>query len=105
MSNDFAKFKNSQRRHKTDVFISRQLKIAKQSLSHDARLTKEPHRLAKRHAMDCGKPGCMMCGNPRRNEYFKKERRTAQERRQMQDVEAMRDTHSNGLKDGDSTDE
>ena len=97
MSNDFAKFKNSKRRHKTDVFIARQLAIAKRSLSHNTRLDKEPHRLAKKHAMDCGKPGCTLCGNPRRNEWFKKERLTAQERRAMQDVEAVRDVHSNGL--------
>ncbi len=97
MSNEFAKFKNSKRRHKTDMFISRQLKIAKQSLSHNTRLDKEPHRLAKRHAMDCGNSKCGLCGNPRRNEWFKKERRTAQERRQMQDVESVRDIHSNGL--------
>jgi len=98
MSNDFAKFKNSKRRHKTDVFIARQLSIAKQSITHDTRLDKEPHRLAKRHAMDCGKPGCTLCGNPRRNEWFKKERRTTQERRQMQDIDAQQ----NGVKDGDS---
>lgn len=102
MSNGFAKFKNSQRRHKTDVIIARQLRIAKQSNSHDPRLDKEPHRLAKHHAMDCGKPDCTLCGNPRRNEWNKKERRTAQERRQMQDVDTIRDTHSNGLKDGDT---
>lgn len=97
MSNETAKFLNSRRRHKTDVFIARQMAIAKRSLSHDTRLDKEPHRLAKKHAMDCGKPGCMMCGNPRRNEWFKKERRTAQERRQMQDIESTNDKHSNGL--------
>jgi hypothetical protein len=97
MSNDFAKFKNSQRRHKTDVHIARQLAIAKQSLSHDTRLDRQPHRLAKHNAMDCGTPGCTMCGNPRRNEWMKKERRTTQERRQMQDVDTVRDVHSNGL--------
>jgi hypothetical protein len=102
MSNDRAKFLNSRRRHKTDVAIARQVKIAKSNLSHNNTLTKEPHRLAKHHAMDCGTPGCSMCGNPRRNEWMKKERRTAQERRAMQDVEATRDTHSNGLKDGDN---
>jgi len=98
MSNEQAKFLNSRRRHKTDVAIARQLKIAKQSLTHDTRLDKEPHRLAKHHAMDCGKPGCLLCGNPRRNEWLKKERRTTQERRQMQDVEA----HTNGAEDGNS---
>jgi len=97
VSNDLAKFINSRRRHKTDVKIARQLKIARQSLSHNTKLDKEPHRLAKKHAMDCGTPGCTLCGNPRRNAWFKKERLTAQERRLMQDVEAVRDKHSNGL--------
>ena len=97
MSNETAKFLNSRRRHKTDVAIARQLKIAKSSLSHNTTLTKEPHRLAKHHAMDCGTPNCTLCGNPRRNEWNKKDRRTAQERRLMQDVEAINDTHSNGL--------
>jgi len=97
MSNETAKFINSRRRHKTDVAIARQLKIAKQSLSYNTKLSKEPHRLAKHHAMDCGTPGCTLCGNPRRNAWNKKERLTAQERRLMQDVENKRDTHSNGL--------
>ena len=97
MANDFAKFKNSKRRHKTDVHIARQLKIAKSSLSHNTRLTKEPHRLAKHNAMDCGTPGCLMCGNPRRNPWFKKERLTAQERRLFQDLEKKTDKHSNGI--------
>lgn len=103
MSNDFAKFKNSKRRHKTDVAIARQLKIAKQTHSRgeaNSKVEKQPHRLAKHRAMDCGKPGCLLCGNPRRNAWLKKERRTAQERRQMQDVEADRDTHNTGLPNG-----
>jgi len=53
--------------------------------------------LAKHHAMDCGNPKCMLCGNPRRNAWFKKERLTAQERRLFQDLDQQRDKHSNGL--------
>ena len=97
MSNDFAKFKNSQRRHKTDVAIARQVKIAK---SHggtfDQRNIRQTHRLAKHHAMDCGNPTCYLCGNPRKTHKI---RLTAQERRLFQDLEAKRDRHSNGLKD------
>jgi hypothetical protein len=96
MSNETAKFLNSRRRHKTDVTIARQLRIAKQSSTYSPKLDKQPHRLAKHRAMDCGKPGCTLCGNPRRNEWNKKERRTTQERRLMQDVELVRDKHSNG---------
>lgn len=97
MSNEFAKFKNSKRRHKTDVAIARQLAIAKKRGGSHPIYDKQPHRLAKHRAMDCGTPGCSMCGNPRRNSWFKKERLTAQERRQYQDVETVRDTHSNGI--------
>ena len=43
--------------------------------------------------MDCGQPGCMMCGNPRK--IFKE--RTAQEKRLFQDTEKITDKHSNGL--------
>ena len=74
MSNELAKFINSRRRHKTDVKVARQVKIAK--------------------AMDCGQPGCMMCGNPRKTH---KDRLTAQEKRLFQDVEKTSDKHSNGL--------
>jgi hypothetical protein len=95
MSNETAKFINSHRRHKTDVAISRQVKIAKQhGLSSRDKAVKEPHRLAKHHAMDCGNPECFMCGNPRKTH---KDKLTAQEKRLFQDVEQNRDRHSNGL--------
>lgn len=102
MSNDLAKFINSRRRHKTDVAIARQVKIAKQhGLGFGDRQIKEPHRMAKHHAMDCGQPGCVMCGNPRRNSWYKKERLTTQERRLFQDLEQTSDKHSNGLTNKD----
>jgi hypothetical protein len=94
MSNDTAKFLNSRRRHKNDVAVARQVRIARQhGLGFRDRVIKEPHRLAKHHAMDCGQPGCMLCGNPRK--IFKE--RTAQEKRMYQDVEKVTDKHSNGL--------
>lgn len=100
MANDFAKFKNSHRRHKDDIAIARQVKIAKQhGLTAKDRAVKEPHRMAKHHAMDCGQPGCVLCGNPRRNAWNKKDKLTAQERRLFQDLEQVRDKHSNGLTD------
>jgi hypothetical protein len=92
MSNDLAKFINSKRRHKTDVMIARQVKIAKAHGSTSD--VKQPHRLAKRHAMDCGNPGCYLCGNPRKTH---KDKLTAQEKRLFQNVEVIRDIHSNGL--------
>ena len=95
MSNETAKYINSHRRHKNDVAIARQVRIAKQhGLGFYDKAIKEPHRLAKHHAMDCGQPGCMLCGNPRK--IFKE--LTAQEKRLYQDVEKTTDKHSNGLK-------
>jgi hypothetical protein len=94
MANELAKFINSQRRHRDQNAVNRQVKIAKaHGLTNKDKAIKEPHRLAKHHAMDCGQPGCMLCGNPRK--IFKE--RTAQEKRMYQDVEKVTDKHSNGL--------
>ncbi len=95
MSNDFAKFKNSQRRHKTDVKIARQVKIAKSKGSWNDKNIRQPHRLAKHHAMDCGNPECYLCGNPRYS--GSKDKLTTQEKRFYQDIDQVRDRHSNGL--------
>ena len=94
MSNDTAKYINSRRRHKNDVAIARQVRIAKaHGLGFHDKAIKDPHRIAIHHAMDCGQPGCMLCGNPRK--IFKE--RTTQEKRMYQDVERTSDKHSNGL--------
>ena len=92
MANEFAKFKNSSRGHKTEVAIARQVKIAK---AHGAstKVLKQPHRLAKHHAMDCGNPGCYLCGNPRKTH---KDRLTAQEKKLFQDLDSFNHHHSNG---------
>ena len=101
MSNDLAKFLNSRRRHKTDVAISRQVKIAKQhGLTNRDKAVKEPHRMAKHHAMDCGNPHCYLCGNPRKTH---KDRLTAQEKRLFQDADCISDKHSNGLRPNEET--
>lgn len=100
MSNEQEKTKTSTRRHRTDSAVKRQVKIAKQqgTLFNDE-IIRQPHRLAKHHAMDCGDPGCILCGNPRRNKMLKtKDRLTMQERRMFQDTDATNDKHSNGLK-------
>lgn len=95
MSNELAKYVNSRRRHKTDVAIARQVRIAKQhGLGFNDKHIKEPHRHAKHHAMDCGNPKCALCGNPRR---IFKDKLTAQEKRLFQDLEKVSDKHSNGL--------
>ena len=97
MSNEQARFINSKRRHKNDVAVARQVKIA--VASHNPGLTPrrdvtQPHRLAKRHAMDCGNPRCFLCGNPRKTH---KDRLTQQEKRLFQDLDRTTDKHSNGL--------
>jgi len=94
MSTEEDKIKHSKRLLKDDNAINKQLDIAKRMghTGHD-KFLKEPHRLAKHHAMDCGQPGCIMCGNPRK--IFKE--RTTQEKRLFQDVERTTDKNSNGL--------
>lgn len=97
MSNDTAKFINSRRRHKTDIAIARQVRIARQhGQGFNDQQIKQPHRHAKHHAMDCGNPHCFLCGNPRKTH---KDRLTAQEKRLFQDLDRRTDRHSNGLKD------
>jgi hypothetical protein len=95
MANELAKFINSQRRHRDQNAVNRQVKIAKaHGLTNKDKAIKEPHRLAKHHVMDCGNPKCPLCGNPRRTH---KDTLTAQEKRLFQDVEKVTDKHSNGL--------
>ena len=78
MSNQVERIKHSKRLVKEGSAIKRQVKIAKaHGLTNKDKAIKQPHRLAKHHAMDCGQPGCMLCGNPRK--IFKQ--RTIQERR------------------------
>jgi hypothetical protein len=89
MSTEQDKFNHSKRLQKDENAVKKQVKIAKE---HGIPVT-EPHRLEKHHAMDCGNPKCVMCGNPRKT--FKE--LTAQEKRLFQDVDTPNDRHSNGL--------
>jgi hypothetical protein len=83
MSNEQDKAKHGSRMQRAWRAIKRQLKIAK-SIGHDKYID-QPHRLAKHHAMDCGQPGCALCGNPRHSKYTKgKDKLTTQERRNNQ---------------------
>jgi hypothetical protein len=95
MSNELAKFLNSQRRHRDEVAVSKQVKIAKaHGLTNKDKAVKEPHRLVKHHAMDCGNPECFLCGNPRKTH---KDKLTQQEKRLFQNIDQTSDKHSNGL--------
>ena len=97
MANELAKYLNSRRRQKDENAIRKQLKIAKAHthFPDENKVVKEPHRLAKHHAMDCGNPECYLCGNPRKTH---KDKLTQQEKRLFQDPEKITDRHSNGLK-------
>lgn len=57
MSDD--RSKKAKRLQRTANVIKKQLRIAKAfGLTH---LLKQPHRLAKHHALDCGNPKCQVC--------------------------------------------
>jgi hypothetical protein len=77
MSTEEDKLKHSKRLHTKSTAIKRQVKIARAF----GIKVKEPHKYIKHHALDCGHPGCIMCGNPRK--VWKEE--TIQEKRFKQD--------------------
>jgi hypothetical protein len=89
MSNDQDKTKHNTRMHRAWRAIKKQLNIIKQRKTFGGASKRideaQPHRLAKKHAMDCGQPGCALCGNPRHNKFRKGEDKlTVQERRNNQ---------------------
>ena len=73
MSDEFQKVHHSKRLFDDQVKIKKQVKIAKQ-FGWDVT---EAHKFHKKHAMNCGDPNCVMCGNPRK--FFKEP--TIQEKR------------------------
>jgi hypothetical protein len=62
MSTEEDKFRKSRRIHRDEVAIRKQVKIAKTYCIP----VDEEHKLHKMHAMNCGNPNCVMCGNPRK---------------------------------------
>ena len=88
MNAESDKFKMSKRRLKDENAVKKQTKIAKE---YGIPVT-EPHKFAKHHAMNCGNPKCVMCGNPRKT--FKE--LTQQEKRLFQDTDKTTDKRSNG---------
>lgn len=83
MSNEFIKEKRSKRLHDEETKVKKQVKIAKaHGLTDQDKAIKQPHRMAKHHAMDCGNPSCYMCGNPRKTH---KDKLTVQEKSFLQD--------------------
>ena len=101
MANELAKYLASRRRHQDENAVKRQVKIARQhGLTDRDKAIKEPHRMAKHHAMDCGQAGCHMCGNPR---HIHKDGLTTQEKRMFQDADQVTHRHSNGLEPDENT--
>lgn len=90
MSTEEDKIKHSKRLLKDDNAINKQLKIAK-SVGHD-KYIKEPHRLAKHHALDCGNPRCLLCHSEKVFGH-----KTIHEQRFDQELENPRVKRSNGL--------
>jgi hypothetical protein len=71
------KDKKANRLQRTTNAINKQLRIAKSlGMTH---LLKQPHRLAKHHALDCGNPKCQVCHSEK---VFRKP--TLQERKFIQ---------------------
>ena len=56
------KVKHSKRIQQKENHIRKQVKIAETY----GLPVEEPHKLAKKHSMNCGDPKCIMCGNPRK---------------------------------------
>ena len=93
MSTEQDKIKHSKRLLKEDNAIHKQLQIAKEMghVGHN-KFIREPHRLAKHHALDCGNPKCLLCHSEKVFGH-----KTIQEQRFEQDMEHTRDKRSNGL--------
>jgi hypothetical protein len=67
----------AQLRFDTEISIKKQLRIAVQHRI----VTNVPGKFKKRHCMDCGRPLCGLCGNPRRRGLKPKDAKTFQELR------------------------
>jgi hypothetical protein len=63
MSHEDDKIKHSKRLHDDETKVQKQVRIAK---AYGVPI-KEPHKLAKSHALNCGNPNCVMCMNPRKS--------------------------------------
>jgi hypothetical protein len=66
MSDIETREKRITRLHKDTVKARRQIKIVKSKGHYQLSQQKSLHQYVKQHAMDCGQPRCVMCGNPRK---------------------------------------
>lgn len=98
MAKEVDRYKHSRRLHRKLAHMERQMGIRKKIFHRDPLTGKtvgsdeSPHRYHKLSGMTCGSSHCYMCGNPRK--FF--DERTMQEQRAMQDMEQVRNRHSNG---------
>ena len=65
MSDEITKEKRSKRLYHDKTKSMRQKKILK-SYGADFEPFESPNYYNKRHALNCGNPNCVMCGNPRK---------------------------------------
>jgi len=103
MSKEIDRYKHSKRIARKMAHIVRQMGIRQAHAFNISSADQvgdydNPHRYHKVSGMTCGDSRCAMCGNPRK--FFNE--RTLQEQRQMQDVDATRDRHSNGVPSEDN---
>ena len=64
MSTQEDKIKHSERIHQKETKIENKMKLAK--AYGEIHVLKNPHKYHKTSPMNCGDPGCVMCGNPRK---------------------------------------
>ena len=57
--------KRAKRLLQKERHIERQIRIMKEAGAWEL-LERDPHRLHKTHALNCGKPTCVWCMNPRK---------------------------------------
>ena len=64
MSDELIKNNHSKRLLQKNNYIKKQLKIAR---AHGMEIKRgQEHRLQDHAALNCGRPSCMLCSNPRR---------------------------------------
>jgi hypothetical protein len=76
------------RRADTQTAVQRQVQILK-SRGAATRDIDQPHRLAKHHALSCGKPRCFLCSNPRYSAATKGRARLTRQELRALDIATM----------------
>lgn len=86
MANEESKLKHSERLHRTENHIAKQMNIR---AAHNFPVDSSPHRYHKVSGTTCGDSNCVMCGNPRKffNEPTLQEKRFNQKEKFIVDDE------------------